>query len=179
MLVIFLYMEVLLFSNQKVPYKAFKVSKPTSYKNAQHQNQLRCWATEAPVLFVSINVFGFKDLILKLPTYSSLFPGVTQYPTPSFEKVWSVTTRNTSVQSITDSMTSMSTYPSPKTQRSTLSTLLQKSHLWLTHSSTQPRDFKSDSKKLLFFLCCICLSRLLKHYESLWAIIYFIEMTWT
>ena len=58
MLVIFLYMEVLLFSNQKVPYKACKVSKPTSYKNAQHQNQLRCWATEAPVLFVSINVFG-------------------------------------------------------------------------------------------------------------------------
>ena len=121
----------------------------------------------------------FKDLMLKLPTYSFLFQGVTQYPTPSFEKVWSVTTRNTSVQSITDSMTSMSTYPSPKTQRSTLSTLLQKSHLWLTHSSTQPRDFKSDSKKLLFFLCCICLSRLLKHYESLWAIIYFIEMTWS
>ena len=121
----------------------------------------------------------FKDLMLKLPIYSFLFPGVTQYPTPSFEKVWSVTTRNTSVQSITDSMTSMSTYPSPKTQRSTLSTLLQKSHLWSTHSSTQPRDFKSDSKKLLFFLWCICLSRLLKHYESLWAIIYFIEMTWS
>ena len=60
MLVIFLYMEVLLFSNQKVPYKACKVSKPTSYKNAQHQNQLRCWSTEAPVLFVSINVFGFN-----------------------------------------------------------------------------------------------------------------------
>ena len=58
MLVIFLYMEVLLFSNQKVPYKACRVSKPTSYKNAQHQNQLRCWSTEAPVLFVSINVFG-------------------------------------------------------------------------------------------------------------------------
>ena len=35
MLVIFLYMEVLLFSNQKVPYMACKVSKPTSYKNAQ------------------------------------------------------------------------------------------------------------------------------------------------
>ena len=47
MLVIFLYMEVLLFSNQKVPYKAFKVSKHTSYKNAQHQNQLKCWSTEA------------------------------------------------------------------------------------------------------------------------------------
>ena len=62
MLVIFLYMEVLLFSNQKVPYKAFKVSKPTSYKNAQHQNQLRCWATEAPVLFVSINVFDQNNV---------------------------------------------------------------------------------------------------------------------
>ena len=58
MLVIFLYMEVLLFSNQKVPYKACKVSKPTSYKNAQQQNQLRCWSTEVPVLFVAINVFA-------------------------------------------------------------------------------------------------------------------------
>ena len=65
MLVIFLYMEVLLFSNQKVPYKAFKVSKPTSYKNAQHQNQLRCWATEAPVLFVSINVFDISLILNK------------------------------------------------------------------------------------------------------------------
>ena len=66
MLVIFLYMEVLLFSNQKVPYKACKVSKPTSYKNAQHQNQLRCWATEAPVLFVSINVFAYNNIYLSL-----------------------------------------------------------------------------------------------------------------
>ena len=47
-----------MFSNQKVPYKACKVSKPASYKNAQHQNQLRCWSTEAPVLFVFINVFA-------------------------------------------------------------------------------------------------------------------------
>ena len=62
MLVNFLYMEVLLFSNQKVPYKACKVSKPTSYKNAQHQNQLRCLSTEVPVLFVSINVFGWFDV---------------------------------------------------------------------------------------------------------------------
>ena len=60
MLVIFLYMEVLLFSNQKVPYKARRVSKPTSYKNAQHQNQLRCWSTEAPVLLVTINVFALN-----------------------------------------------------------------------------------------------------------------------
>ena len=60
MLVIFLYMEVLLFSNQKVPCKACKVSKPTSYKNAQHQNQLRCWSTEAPVLLVTINVFALN-----------------------------------------------------------------------------------------------------------------------
>ena len=57
MLVIFLCMEVLLFSNQKVPYKAYKVSKPTSYENAQHQIQLICWSTEVPVPFVSINVF--------------------------------------------------------------------------------------------------------------------------
>ena len=68
MLVNFLYMEVLLFSNKKVPYKACKVSKPTSYKNAQHQNQLRCWPTEAPVLLVSINVFdtGYLEFLLNL-----------------------------------------------------------------------------------------------------------------
>ena len=139
-----------------------------------------CWLSCAKVYSNNMkNTSLFQRSRAETSTYFLIFPGVTQYPTPSFEKVWSVTTRNTSVQSITDSMTSMSTYPSPKTQRSTLSTLLQKSHLWLTHSLTQPRDFKSDSKKLLFFLCCICLSRLLKHYESLWAIIYFIEMTWS
>ena len=83
MLVIFLYMEVLLFSNQKVPYKACKVSKPTSYKNAQHQNQLRCWSTEVPVLFVSINVFGNNHLKLLcgqdilVIMYSELDPAVS------------------------------------------------------------------------------------------------------
>ena len=60
MLVIFLYMEVLLISNQKLPCWAFRGTKPTSYNIAQHQNQLRCWPTEAPVLFVSINVFGLS-----------------------------------------------------------------------------------------------------------------------
>ena len=50
-------MEVLLFSNQKVPCYAFEGTKPTSYKNAQHQNQLNCLSTEAPVLFVFIKRF--------------------------------------------------------------------------------------------------------------------------
>ena len=54
MLVILLYMEVLLFSNKKVPCWACKGTKPSSYKNAQHQNQLRCWSTKAQVLFVFI-----------------------------------------------------------------------------------------------------------------------------
>ena len=60
MLVIFLYIEVLLFSYQKVPCWACKGTEPTSYKNAQHQNQLRCWSTEAPVLLVTINVFALN-----------------------------------------------------------------------------------------------------------------------
>ena len=77
MLVIFLYMEVLLFSNQKVPYKACEVSKPTSFKNAQHQNQLRCWSTEAPVLFVFINVFDHGcQLLAQIETYLHYTPPI-------------------------------------------------------------------------------------------------------
>ena len=66
MLVIFLYMEFLLFSNQKVPCWTCKGTKPTSYKNAQHQNQLRCWSTKAPALFVFIKRF----LVLCLCLYN-------------------------------------------------------------------------------------------------------------
>ena len=54
MLVIFLYKEVLLFSNQKLPCWACEGTKPTSYKNAQHHYQLRCWSTKARVLSVFI-----------------------------------------------------------------------------------------------------------------------------
>ena len=57
MLVIFLYMEVLLISNKKVPCWACKGTKLTSYKNAQHQNQLKCWSTKAVILFVFITRF--------------------------------------------------------------------------------------------------------------------------
>ena len=71
MLVIFLYLEVLLFSNQKVPCWACKGTKPSSYKNAQHQNQLRCWSTKEPALFVFIK--RYLAIPLYLPNYIGVF----------------------------------------------------------------------------------------------------------
>ena len=65
MLVIFLYMEVLLFSNQKVPCWSCGGTKPTSYKNAQHQYQLRCWSTKAPILSVFIKRYLIRVMPMR------------------------------------------------------------------------------------------------------------------